>query len=114
LLDKNARGVKESMNALSAIASFCRDRGIGFVTFYYRSKRRPLEGLFSELQSIGQTHGFSVVDVAPWWADVDIRSVTNSTIDPHPNERGHELLATGMADFLMTHGLVNKTAAASR
>jgi hypothetical protein len=117
-LDKNARGVTESMDALSAIAAFCREHGINFVTFFYRSKREPLGGLsfalFSEIQTIGQTYGFSVADVRSWWADVDMRSVRNSTIDPHPNERGHEILAAGMADFLMTHGLVNKTPAASR
>ena len=117
-LDKNARGVKESMDALSAIAAFCREHGINFVTFFYRSKREPLGGLsfalFSEIQTIGQTYGFSVADVGSWWADVDMRSVTNSTIDSHPNERGHEILAAGMADFLMTHGLVNKTPAASQ
>ncbi len=117
-LDKNVRGVTESMDALSAIATFCREHGIRFVTFFYRSKRESLEGLssalFSEIQTIGQNHGFSVADVGSWWADVDMRSVTNSTIDSHPNKRGHGLLAAGMADFLMTHGLVNKTAAASR
>jgi hypothetical protein len=117
-LDKNARGVKESMDALSAIASFCRDQGVHFVTFFYRSKRGPLGGLsstlFSQIQTIGQTDGFSVADVGSWWADVDMRSVIHSTIDSHPNERGHEILAAGMADFLMTHGLVNKTSAVSR
>jgi hypothetical protein len=110
-LDQNARGVKESMDTLSAIASFCRDHSMPFVTFFYRSKREPLgefsSALFSEIQTIGQTNGFAVVDVGLWWADVDMRSVTNSIIDTHPNERGHEILAAGMADFLITRGLVN-------
>src|SRR3989449_9642891 len=77
-LDKNARGVTESMDALSAIAAFCREHGINFVTFFYRSKREPLGGLsfalFSEIQTIGQSYGFSVADVGSWWADVDMRS----------------------------------------
>jgi hypothetical protein len=117
-LDKNARGVTESMDALSAIATFCRERGIKFVTFFYPLRRISPGGLpaavFSEIQTVGRNHGFSVADVGPWWADVDMRSVTNSRIDPHPNERGHEILAAGMADFLMTHALVGKTAAAPR
>jgi hypothetical protein len=116
--DKNARGVKESIGALSAIATFCRERGIKFVTFFYRSSRISLRGLssalFSEIQAAGRNHGFSVADVGPWWADVDVRSVTNSTIDIHPNERGHEILAAGMADFLMTQGLVDRKPAAPR
>ena len=106
------------MDALSAIASFCRERGIKFVTFFYQSKSEAVGGLFStlfpEIVTIGQKDSFPVADVRSWWADVDMRSVTNSTIDCHPNERGHEILAAGMADFLMTHGLINKTAVASR
>jgi GDSL-like lipase/acylhydrolase family protein len=112
-VNKNARGVKESMEALSGIATFCRDHGINFVIFFYRSKGETLRGLssalFSEIQTIGQTHGFPVADVGSWWGDVDMRSVANSTIDSHPNERGHEILAAGMADFLMTEGLVSGT-----
>ncbi|MGH7765907.1 MAG: SGNH/GDSL hydrolase family protein, partial [Candidatus Binatia bacterium] len=116
--DKNARGVTESMDALAAIATFCRERGIEFVTFFYPLRRISPGGLsaavFSEIQTVGRNHGFSVADVGPWWADVDMRSVTNSRIDPHPNERGHEILAAGMAEFLMTNALVGKTPAASR
>jgi hypothetical protein len=115
-LDKNAPGVKESMHALSAMATFCREHGLKFVTFFYRIN--PAGGfssaLFSEIQTIGRNHGFSVADVGPWWAGVDIRSVTNSRIDSHPNGRGHAILAAGMADFLMTQGLIDKKAAASR
>jgi hypothetical protein len=110
-LDKNARGVRESMSALSAIATFCRERGIKFITFFYPLRRISLGGLpsavFSEIQTVGRNHGFYVADVEPWLADVDMRLVTNSRIDPHPNERGHEILAAGMAEFLMTQGLVD-------
>lgn len=113
-IDKSVRGVTESMDALSAIATFCREHGINFVVFFYPSNRESSTALFSEIQTLGQNYGFSVADVGSWWDDVDMRSLTNSTIDSHPNERGHELLAAGMANFLMTHGIVNKTAPASR
>jgi lysophospholipase L1-like esterase len=106
--DRNARGVEESMDALSAIARFCRERAVHFVTFFYRMKSEPLSNLFLKVQTIGETYGFSVVDVGSWWNDVDARAVTNSTVDSHPNERGHEVLASGMSDFLMAHGLVDK------
>jgi lysophospholipase L1-like esterase len=117
-LDKNSRGVKESMDTLSAMATFCREHIMNFVTFFYQTKGEPLAGfsstLFSEIQIIGQHDSFPVANVGAWWGDVDMRSVTNSTVDSHPNERGHAILAAGMADFLMTHGLVNKTAAVPR
>lgn len=113
-LDKNARGVRDSMRALSEIAIFCRDRGFYFVTFVYRTKGESPAGvsplLLSEIQAIGSKHGFPVGDTAQWWGVVDIRSVTKSTIDSHPNELGHEILAAGMADFLMTQGLANEAA----
>jgi lysophospholipase L1-like esterase len=117
-LDKNARGLRESMDALAAIAAFCRARNIGFVTFYYRSMRDPWgelsSALFSKIQLLGQTYHFSVADVGPWWGDTNIRSVTNSTVDVHPNERGHEILAAGMLNFLMTHGLADTMSATAQ
>jgi hypothetical protein len=114
--DKNARGVKESLAALSGIGTFCRERGIPFITFFYRSKSESTAppALLSEIGAIGTQHGFPVVDIASWWGDVNMRSVTNSVVDVHPNERGHEILAIGMADFLMTYGVAGKPAAAIR
>jgi hypothetical protein len=115
--DKNARGVRESMAALADIATFCRERGIQFVTFYFSFRRSAggfASAVFAEVQTVGRNHGFFVADVAPWWAGVDLRSVTNSKIDVHPNERGHEIIAAGMADFLMTRGLVDNSAPAPR
>ena len=65
-----------------------------------------VSALFLEIQTIGQKYSFPVVDVGSWWGDVDSRSVRYLTIDTHPNAHGHEILAAGMADFLMTQGLV--------
>jgi lysophospholipase L1-like esterase len=117
-LDTQVRGVAESRNALAAISAFSQERGANFVTFVYRSKRETSEGfssaLLAELRTTGQKYRFPVVDVAPWWNGVDMRSVTNSTIDSHPNDRGHEILAAGIADFLMKHGLVGRIASVSR
>ena len=117
-LDTNESGVAESMDALASIATFCRKRDLGFVTFFYRSKGVELEGLssslLSKIQSIGQTHGFPVADVGLWWAGFDRRSVINSIVDTHPNEQGHGILAAGMADFLTKHGLANSTSVAAR
>ena len=113
-LDKKARGVKESMDALSSIAALCRNRGIDFVTFFYRSRRESTaipsvtDELFATIRDIGHKHGFPVIDVGAWWGNVDMRSISNSTVDRHPNQRGHEILAVGMAEFLMKNGLIRK------
>ena len=117
-LDKNTRGLRESMNALSSIATLCLERNVRFVVFFYpggrdvsKPNRESLSSvpLLSEISSIGNRYGFPVVDIGTWWGQVEMRSITNSTIDPHPNKRGHEILAVGMADFLLAHGLIRRT-----
>jgi lysophospholipase L1-like esterase len=116
-LDPRARGVKDSLEALSAIATFCRTRGISFATFFYRSNREPTGGvrtLLGELKRVGRMHGFPVVDVGAWWGDVDMRVMTNSVIDPHPNEQGHAIVAREMAEVLLAQGLVPRVAEGSR
>jgi hypothetical protein len=114
-LNKNLRGVRDSMDALKGIATLCRNRGINFVTFFYRSTRESTSSvsvsdeLFAAVRDIGHKYSFPVIDVGAWWRNVDVRSITNSTVDPHPNQKGHEILAVEMADFLMKNGLVRKT-----
>ena len=117
-LDKNTRGLRESMNALSSIATLCLERNVRFVVFFYpggrdvsKPNRESLSSvpLLSEISSIGNRYGFPVVDIGTWWGQVEMRSITNSTIDPHPNKRGHDIIAVGMADFLLAHGLIRRT-----
>lgn len=108
--NKGSRGVRESMAALSGIAALCRENSATFVTFVYRPKGEPSGGssdaLLSEIARVGQLEHFPVVDVAPWWGKVDMRSVTNSVFDSHPNARGHEILAAGMSATLVSRHLV--------
>jgi lysophospholipase L1-like esterase len=116
--DRDARGVKESMDALAAIAAFCRERNIDFATFFYRpapgSSAEDSSGLLSEVERTADENGFLMEDIGLWWGGADMRSMTNSVIDSHLNARGHDLLAGRMASSLVTHGLVNKTGEASR
>jgi hypothetical protein len=106
--DKYARGVRDSMNALAGIAGLCRERHIQFDTFFYREKQRPdpkspyLDQLLAEVSHVGNTQGFRVSDTRPWWGDLDRRSVTISVVDWHPNARGHDILAGGIASVLIS------------
>jgi len=115
------------MNALSSIATLCLERNVRFVVFFYPGGRDLQQiadtsdvstpnreslssvALLSEISSIGKRYGFPVVDIGTWWGQVEMRSITNSIVDPHPNKRGHEILAMGMADFLLAHGLIRRT-----
>jgi GDSL-like Lipase/Acylhydrolase family len=114
-LNKNTRGLRESMNALSSIATLCLERNVSFVVFFYPGGRAEAAqslshvALLSEILSIGNKYGFPVVDIGTWWGQVEMRSITNSIVDPHPNKRGHDILAVGMADFLLAHGLIRRT-----
>jgi len=64
MLDKNARGVKESVHALTGIAALCRERGVGFVTFFYHPKGESprtasvTNELLSEIQRVGYENRF--------------------------------------------------------
>jgi lysophospholipase L1-like esterase len=104
-LDRSARGLRDSMAALADIARLCHARGIDFVVFFYRSKGQSgLDALLAEVQAVGERHEFPVIDVAPWW-EQETRPIRNSTIDGHPNARGHEILARGMAATLVERAL---------
>jgi hypothetical protein len=110
-LEKNTPGFRESMNALSSIATLCLERNVRFVVFFYRSKGESASStaLLHEVSSVGNRYGFPVVDIGTWWGQIEMRSITNSVVDRHPNDRGHQILATGMADFLLAHDLVRRT-----
>ncbi len=108
-LDSRAPGVKDSIDALARIAKVCRQHGIGFVTFFYRERQQSgsdapsMDALFSEVSKVGKSYGFPVVDTLSWWGNIGRDSLTNSTIDWHPNSRAHSILAKGMADVLVAN-----------
>jgi lysophospholipase L1-like esterase len=118
--DKDAPSVRDSMNALAGIARLCRERDIRFETFFYREKQESgredsyMDQLLAEVSNVGYTNGFRVSDTRAWWRDTDRRSVTLSAVDWHPNARGHDILAQGMAGVLMTQDVMTKRGAATR
>jgi lysophospholipase L1-like esterase len=107
VVDMNARGVRDSLKALAGMAALCRQKRVGFATFFYRGEQQSgsaspfFDDLFSKLSKVGDAYGFPVADTRAWWAGMDRRLFTNSVVDWHPNARGHDVLARGMADALM-------------
>ena len=96
------------MDALRAMASFCRERQIAFVAFVYRGigdMSKLEETLLADISKIGGEMDFDVVHIKPWKQISEKFSVANSTIDPHPNGRGHAILAGDMADYIMANVL---------
>ena len=104
-------GWKQSMESLRAMASFCKERQIRFVTFFSQgpgemSMSKLNETLLADLSTIGRKMDFHVCDVKSWWKDSERSTVTNSIVDSHPNERGHEILAAGMANYIIENVLI--------
>jgi lysophospholipase L1-like esterase len=114
------RGAQQSLESLAKMAALCRQRGFRFATFFYREKdesqaaTRFVDELFSQVSRVGAENGFQVTDIRPWWGDATRRSVTNSIVDWHPNARGHQILAAGMAKVLMTQGALIEAASSRR
>jgi len=111
------RGAKDSLTALARIAALCRQRRVPFETFFYREKEesgagaRFIDELFSQVSRVGVENGFVVTDVRPWWGKRDWRSLTNSVVDWHPNARGHDVLASGIATVLLSREVLPKPVA---
>ena len=72
---------------------------------------RFIDELFSQVSRVGVENGFLVTDVRPWWGNRDWRSLTNSVVDWHPNARGHEVLASGIATVLLSREVLPKRVA---
>jgi lysophospholipase L1-like esterase len=112
LYDMRTVGARESMAALADIAAFCRSHDVPFVTFVYRTHSELTSAAstnyLGEIAKVGESNGFPVVDVAPWWTGMDMRSVINSLTDVHPNAKGHEILANRIAATLTESGLVTR------
>ncbi len=94
-------GWRESVDALRRINDWCRGRDIPFVVYLYRTTPNPLsEMLWPALRDTGNEIGFPVIDVLPWFEGQDLRAVTNSIVDSHPNAAGHAILADGIAETI--------------
>jgi lysophospholipase L1-like esterase len=111
-LERAAPGYQASLEALRAIERESAALGAPFAVMVFRMSRRAASDLLvADIERTGAAHGFAVADAAPWFAGKDLRRLTNSITDTHPNAAGHAILAAGTADFLVENG---PTSAASR
>jgi lysophospholipase L1-like esterase len=94
-------GWELSDRALRAIAQWCEDRGIPFVTYLARMSKDPAsDAILSGLRNAGTEMGFLIFDTQPWFSSRDIRKIMNSIVDTHPNADAHALYAAGIAATL--------------
>lgn len=95
------RGWITSEEALIRISDWCETRGIPFVTYFARITTDPLsDALAPALVEIGTEKGFQVIDTLVWFEAENVREMTNSLVDSHPNAAGHAVIANGIANSI--------------
>jgi hypothetical protein len=91
------------MHAVGAMADYCRDRGAPFAVFLYEHvPTAKTSAMGEDLTALTHAHAVPFASTAPWLAGEPPLAVVNSLVDPHPNAKGHALIAAGMLEFLQT------------
>jgi lysophospholipase L1-like esterase len=102
------RGWIESRDALGRILQHVRARGARLVLFMQNQLNRRIEQqALARLREFGAEHDVPVFDTWPFFgAHPPVSLMNDGFRDPHPNSRGHQVLAEGMARTLRAEGLV--------
>jgi lysophospholipase L1-like esterase len=107
--DRGTPGWRASMAALADMARYCRDRAVPLAVFQYRMLASPRgDALHEALPPLAETERFHFADVLPWFHDRDLRQLTVSFVDSHPNAEAHGILADGISEFLMSRGVIHR------
>ena len=100
-------GWRDSFESLAEIARYCRNAGMPLAAFHFRMMPDPTSNaLESDLAALAQTERFLYRDTLPWFQGRNIRRLTNSFIDTHPNAEGHRILAEGISRVLLDAGIL--------
>ena len=100
-LYKSSDGWKQSVNALQGIADYCHSRDIPFIVIMYRMVPNRLEDdIARELDLLSGKMSFYFGDTLTWFRGRDVRLLTNTLVDSHPNAQGHAVLAEGMVNLI--------------
>ena len=111
---RRTSGWQQSMQSLDEMARFCRARALPLAVFHFRMIDDPISSaLNQEIETHARADGFYFSDTLPWFTGRNIRRLTNSFIDTHPNAEGHRILAEGMARFLLDRGVIGSGSASS-
>jgi lysophospholipase L1-like esterase len=100
-------GWQNSMTSLQEMARICHSRGTPLAVFHFRMMDDRISGaLNEELENHARAEDFYFCDTLAWFSGRNIRRLTNSFIDTHPNAEGHRLLTEGMSRFLLDRSVL--------
>lgn len=103
---RSSPGWKDSMNCLVGIAQQCRQRAIPLVVLHFRMLPDPISNaLDQDLGAMAARERFAYCDTLSWFQGRNIRKLTNSFIDTHPNAEGHRILAEGASRFILEQAI---------
>ena len=89
---------------IGRLADYCRSKGILLQVVVlpelHQFRDYPFSAVTDTMRAIGDRNGIEVVDLLPYFANEDPSALWVSFEDPHPNARGHEIIALGIRDSL--------------
>ena len=98
-------GWERSMAALAEVYQETAKHDIEFSAFLFRFLPDDVtDALYADISRVADDQGFPFFDTLPWFKDMHFRSLINSFIDSHPNARGHQIIAKGIARSLEESG----------
>jgi len=104
-------GWRDSMQCVVELARYCRKANVPLAIFHFRMLPDPVsDALEAELSGLANAEHVAYCDTLPWFQGRNVRKLTNSFIDTHPNAEGHRILADGMSHFLLANGVVPASA----
>jgi lysophospholipase L1-like esterase len=105
-------GWRQSMDSVAAMGRYCKEHHLPFALVQFRMTPGPLgDALRADLEPIARREGFAYADTLPWFSGSNVRHVTNSFVDTHPNAQGQRILAAGMEGLLAADGgLIHRSA----
>jgi lysophospholipase L1-like esterase len=110
---RDSFGWRQSMDSITATGRYCKEHNLPFVLVQFRMTPGELgDALRTDLQAIAMREGFVYADSLPWFDGKNIRHLTNSFIDIHPNAQGQRVIAEGVEKLLLSNGVLSASRSA--
>jgi hypothetical protein len=98
---RGSPGWQASMRALKGIADYGATHDIPVAVFFFRLTPSPRgDQLTQDLARLARESSIAYQDLLPLFSGRNIRKLTNSLVDIHPNAGGHALMGVAVAEAI--------------